>query len=173
MTLTELLQQEAKGTYAAAESLIKMVKPEELSWKPTTGKNWMTVGQLIRHCGDACGAPIKGFVTGDWGMPAGMKVEDLPPEEMLPPAEKMPSATVEQALDLLARDRETALRFIAEAGEENLLTRTMTAPWGGHELPLFQHLQGMIAHLAQHKGQLFYYLKLLGRDVNTMHLWGM
>ena len=30
----------------------------------------------------------------------------------------------------------------------------------------------MIAHLAQHKGQLFYYLKLMGKDVKTDDLWG-
>jgi hypothetical protein len=28
-------------------------------------------------------------------------------------------------------------------------------------------------HLAQHKGQLFYYLKLQGKPVNTTDLWGM
>ena len=31
----------------------------------------------------------------------------------------------------------------------------------------------MAEHLAQHKAQLFYYLKLQGKDVNTMHLYGM
>jgi uncharacterized damage-inducible protein DinB len=37
---------------------------------------------------------------------------------------------------------------------------------------LFEHLLRMIAHLAQHKGQLFYYLKLMGKEVNTSDLWG-
>jgi hypothetical protein len=31
----------------------------------------------------------------------------------------------------------------------------------------------MVEHLAQHKGQLFYYFKLQGKPVNTGHLWGM
>jgi hypothetical protein len=31
----------------------------------------------------------------------------------------------------------------------------------------------MVQHLDSHKSQLFYYLKLMGRDVNTMNLWGM
>jgi len=31
----------------------------------------------------------------------------------------------------------------------------------------------MVAHLEMHKSQLYYYLKLLGRDVNTSHLWGV
>jgi len=30
-----------------------------------------------------------------------------------------------------------------------------------------------VNHLLSHKGQLFYYLKLQGREVNTMHLWGV
>jgi hypothetical protein len=31
----------------------------------------------------------------------------------------------------------------------------------------------MLGHLTQHKGQLFYYLKLQGKPVNTGDLWGM
>jgi hypothetical protein len=37
---------------------------------------------------------------------------------------------------------------------------------------LSQQLLRMIAHLAPHKGQLFYYLKLVGKDVKTGDLWG-
>ncbi|UCG88721.1 MAG: hypothetical protein JSW71_09365 [Gemmatimonadota bacterium] len=61
---------------------------------------------------------------------------------------------------------------IEAAGAANLLERKVTAPWGGPELSLFQQILRVIAHLAQHKGQLFYYLKLMGRDVNTGDLWG-
>ncbi len=174
LTLTEVLKQEAEGMYRATENLIKMVDPGSLGWKPQTGKNWMTVGQLVKHCTDACGAPIKGFVTGDWGMPEGVKPEDMAPEEMLPPAERLATiGSIDEALKLLAEDRVTALRYIGEAGEGNLLSKTMSAPWGGPPVTLFQHLNSMVHHLGQHKGQLFYYLKLQGKDVNTMHLWGM
>jgi len=31
----------------------------------------------------------------------------------------------------------------------------------------------MVSHLNAHKSQLFYYLKLMGKDVNTAHMWGM
>ncbi|MGE5806101.1 MAG: DinB family protein, partial [Ignavibacteria bacterium] len=61
---------------------------------------------------------------------------------------------------------------IAETDEDEFLTKKIIAPWGGPEIFLFQHLLLMIAHLAQHKGQLFYYLKLMGKDVNTSDLWG-
>jgi uncharacterized damage-inducible protein DinB len=174
MTLTELLKQEAEAMYAVTEGLFRLVRPEDLAWKPPTGKNWMTVGQVVRHCTDACGAAIKGFVSGDWGLPEGMSFENLTPDQMLPPAEALPAVeSIEEALRLLAEDRKTALRYLSEAGEENLLTRRLAAPWGGPEQTLFQHLDHMIGHLGQHKGQLFYYLKLMDRDVNTGHLWGI
>jgi uncharacterized damage-inducible protein DinB len=79
---------------------------------------------------------------------------------------------VDQALELLAKDKSLALSCIAEAGKRNLLGRRFAAPWGGPEVSLFQHLLHMVAHLAQHKGQLFYYLKLMGMDLKTDDLWG-
>lgn len=174
MTLTELLKQEAEDTYATTEALMKMVGPADLNWKPSTGKNWMTMGQLLHHCTNSCGMAIKGFVSGDWGLPEGVKMEDLPPDQMLPPAEKLPTVTsVEEALKLLAEDKKTGMQFLIEAGESNLLTKKMKAPWGSTEMTLFQHILHMVGHLGQHKGQLFYYLKLMGKDVNTMHLWGV
>lgn len=173
MRMTDLLRQEAENMYKVTEELFRSVDPNSLDWKPATGTNWMTTGQLLMHCTNACGMCIKGFVSGDWGMPPDMSFEDLPPDAMLPPAEKMPSvSSVQEALDLLAKDKRTAFQYIAEAGEENLLTKKSTAPWGGAEVTLFEHLYHMIGHLGQHKGQLFYYLKLQGKPVNTMHLWG-
>jgi len=85
----------------------------------------------------------------------------------------LPYASVDEALKALAADKAVALEYIAKAGEKNLLEKKMAAPWGGPPQNLFQHLYHMIGHLGQHKGQLFYYLKLQGKDVNTMHLWGM
>jgi uncharacterized damage-inducible protein DinB len=173
MTLTEVLKQEAQAMYAVTEKLFGLVQPSDLGWKPTTGSNWMTVAQVMHHCTNACGVCVKGFVTGDWGLPPGASFEDMPAEAMMPPAEKLPAVqSVEEAKRLLAEDREIAMRFLAETGEENLLSRKMAAPWGGPETTLFQHLDHMIGHLGQHKGQLFYYLKLMGKNVNTMTLWG-
>jgi len=173
MRLTDVLKQEAEHRYAVTEALIRLVDPGELAWKPTMGRNWMTLGQLLKHCSEACGAGIRGFVTGDWGLPEGKTFQDLPPEQMLPPAEALPAVeTVEQALALLAEDRQLALRFLDQAGEEKLLAHRCRAPWGGPELTLFQQLLHMVDHLDAHKGQLYYYLKLLGRSVNTSHLWG-
>jgi hypothetical protein len=174
MALVEILRQEADSMYGVTEALFKLVEPGMLGWKPATGQNWMTVGQLVMHCTNSCGMGIKGFVTGDWGLPEGVRFEDMKPEAMLPPASTMPSVeSVEQAVHLLAEDKALALRQLCSVDEAKLLTDRCPAPWGGPPVTLFQHLYNMVGHLGQHKGQLFYYLKLMGQDVNTSHLWGM
>ncbi len=174
MKLTQILREEAEHTYAVTESLFRMVDGADLDWKPPTGKNWMTLGQLLNHCATACGGGLKGFLTGDWGLPEGKTLQDLPPEQMLPPAEALPSVdSVAKALALLVEDKALALRSLDQAAEEKLLGSRFPAPWGGPGLTLFQHLLQMIEHLQIHKAQLFYYLKLLGRDVATPQLWGV
>jgi len=169
-TLTEMLLVEAEETYAITERLFRLVGDDELTWTPGAGGRWMTVGQLLMHCASfGCGKAVHGFVTGEWGTPE----DGSTTADHVPPAEVLPSvSTVEEALDLLAADRRLAVGCIQAAGEANLLKGAIAAPWGGPAMPLFQQLLRMIAHLAQHKGQLFYYLKLMGKGVTTRDLWG-
>jgi uncharacterized damage-inducible protein DinB len=174
MTLVEILQEEADHMYRVTECLFRRVESDALAWKPPIGQNWMTIGQLLMHCTIACGTSVRGFITGDWGFPEGVRYEDLTPEEVLPPASKLPAVdSVEQALELLEQDRQLALAQLARLEEATLLGDRRPAPWGGQPLTLFQHLLNMIGHLGQHKGQLFYYLKLREQAVNTVDLWGM
>jgi len=173
MNWTDLLKGEMETGYATTARLIDKVDLNMLDWKPSTGCNWMTLGQLLRHLTEACGVGCKAFVTGDWGLPGGQKYEDLSPEEMLPPAEKLPTIeSVDEAKKLLERDRAIALRMIEQAGEHDLASKEMAAPWAPEaKLPLGLHLLRMIQHLERHKSQLFYYLKLQGKTVNTVDLW--
>jgi uncharacterized damage-inducible protein DinB len=174
MNWTQLLKNEIESTYATTARLLDRVDPDSLDWKPDSGSNWMTVRQLLKHIGNACGSGCKGFVTSDWGLPPGVKLEDLAAEEMLPPAEKLPGVeSVEEARKLLMEDKILALQMIDQAGENDLAHRVVAAPWApGVEFALGRHLLQMIHHLDQHKGQLFYYLKLQGKSVNTTDLWG-
>ncbi len=174
MNWTELLKGEMETAYSTTERLMDKVDEGSLGWKPVSGENWMTVGQLLKHLTDGCGAPMKGFVTGDWGLPPGMKFEDIPPEAMLPPAEKLPTlGSVAEAKKLLGQDKELALRMVEQAGESELAGRMVAAPWApAVEKPLGRMLLSMVQHLDRHKGQLFYYLKLQGVAVNTGDLWG-
>jgi hypothetical protein len=170
MKLSEILKQDARGMYRATEGLFRKV--DDLAWKPATGSNWMTTAQLLRHCTDACGKTIHGFVVEGWGIPPGTEPSQIPAEEMLPKAEDLPAVeSIDEALRLLTEDRGLCLQVLEEVDEDRLLSERSSAPWGGPEVTLFQHCSGMIWHLGQHKGQLFYYLKLQGKDVDTMDLW--
>lgn len=173
MDWTEFLKRQIEAAYATAAKLIEKVDPENLEWKPWSGSNWMTMGQLLKHLTEACGAAMRGLVTNDWGLPPGKRVEDLAPEEMFPPAEKLPAVVdLEQAGFLLHQDKILALKVIAEAGEQDLSTKLITAPWSqGTKFPLGYQLFQMVRHLEMHKSQLFYYLKLQGVPVNTLDLW--
>ncbi len=174
MNWLELLKSEIEYSYKVTDGLIDLVDGDRLDWKPSTENNWMTMGQLLRHLTSACGAPIRGFVTGDWGIPEGVDVEDLSPEEMLPPAEKLPTVgSLMEAKELLAKDRQLALDMLAECDEDKLANHRTRAPWDPTEMVLGHRFLQMVAHLSQHKSQLFYYLKLQGKPVNTGHLWGM
>ncbi len=174
MNWTDLLEAELGFTYNATERLIALVGGEDLEWKPATGTNWMTTGQLLRHIPDACGACFRGFVAGDWGLPEGVTPDDMTVEQMLPTATNMPTvSSVEEALGLLAEDKKVALDMLAECDEHRLTTQASPAPWDPTEMILGHRLLQMVGHLAQHKAQLFYYLKLQGNPVNTGHLFGM
>ena len=174
MNWTQLLKNEIESTYSTTARLLDRVDPDSLGWKPERGCNWMTVGQLLKHITNACGAGCKGLVSGDWGLPAGRKLEDLSPEEMMPPAEKLPAVeSVEEAKKLLSEDKVLALRMIDQAGEDDLAGKEIAAPWApGISFILGRHLLRMVQHLDRHKSQLFYYLKLLDNPVNTADLWG-
>lgn len=172
MTWKNLLQSEIEDSYRRTLGLLELVDDSDLAWKPATGDNWMSTGQLLHHLTNACGFCFKGFVTGDWGMPADCDTAGDSHEEMLPAAEKLPAvASVAEARKLIEEDKALALATLAAVGEEELETRPAPAPWDPSQVLLGQRLLQMVEHLKQHKGQLFYYLKLQGKPVNTMHLW--
>jgi len=158
------LTEQTKSAYKAAEGLIAMLHEENLDWKPPTGENWMTVGQLLEHLVNSCGLLMRWFVTDAW---------DLSHNEMLP-AEKMKTiGSLVEAKDRLAKDKEIAFETLAGLTDEDLCDRMVAAPWNPTPQPLGTQLGFMVAHLESHKSQLFYYMKLMGKPVHTGHLWGV
>lgn len=168
MNWTALLEMELEAAYKTTEGLLDLVNDDVLAWKPPTGGNWMTVGQLLMHVTTSSGACFRGFATGDWGMPEGADPGQLPPAEVLPAV-----SSVSEAKRLLGEDKRVALDVLAQCGESRLANDTASAPWDPRPLILGYRLLQMAAHLEQHKAQLFYYLKLQGKPVNTSHLWSM
>ena len=157
--------------------MLDLVDENALDWRPETGDNWMTTGQLLTHLTTACGFCCRAFVTGDWGPPPSTEGADgveAPTDEELPAAGAMAgAASVAEVRELLESDRKVTLAMILEAGEEDLASKLVAAPWNPSAVPLGRQFLMSIAHLSSHKGQLFYYLKLQGKQVDTGTLWGI
>jgi len=171
MNWTELLKAEIQSAYTTTDKLLALVDDDALEWKPSTGRNWMTTGQLLRHIAEGCGVAFRAFITGDWGLPEGTDISEM---TQLPPAEKLPTLeSVAEARRLLEQDKQLAFEMLASRGDEELARDKAPAPWDPTEMVLGHRLLQMVDHLKQHKGQLFYYLKLQGKPVSTGDLWGM
>lgn len=54
MNWAQFLNREIETIYGTADKLMGQVDPGSLDWKPATGSNWMTVGQLLQHLTNAC-----------------------------------------------------------------------------------------------------------------------
>ena len=173
MDWTKLLKAETESAFAITEKLLALVEEGTLDWKPNAGTNWMTTGQLLKHLAESCGASFRAFIKGDWGLPDGADIKDVPPESMLPPAEALPAVgSVSEAVRILSEDKRMAYEMLDSCSEEDLAGRPAPAPWDPTAMALGHRLLQMIDHMKQHKGQLFYYLKLQGKPVNTGDLWG-
>ena len=174
MNWKQLLEQQLEAAFKVAERLVRLLDEKDLVWKPTEGSNWMTTGQLLLHMGKSCGVPLKGFATGDWVMPAHSDMnEKNAGKKMPPPAEQLQAvSTIDEALKLLSFDKTLAFEALNYCSEEELDSKPAPAPWDPTPLNLGLRMLQMIDHLNQHKAQLFYYLKLQGKPVNTFHLYG-
>lgn len=168
---TKGLAEYAEGVYHATAGLFDLVPEEKLDWRPSQENNWMTAGQLMLHLANATGICMKGFITGEW--------PEMPEPEgggdaMLPPAEALPTVTsVAEAKDKLEEDRKLTAALLDDLSEEDFRGRVVTPPWDPRPSPLWKQLFMMVEHQISHKTTLFTYLKILGIDVNTGHLYGM
>ncbi|NTU97137.1 MAG: DinB family protein [Chlorobiaceae bacterium] len=172
MNWKELLLKQIDEAYRVSERLVGLLDESDLSWKPSENNNWMTTGQLLYHLGHSCGIPMKGFATGEWNMPAHDNVSETKPDIAPPPAEKLKTVeSLGEAMKMLAEDKKIAIESVNGCVEEDLDGKPSPAPWDRTPLILGLRLLQMIDHLNQHKAQLFYYLKLQGKPVNTMHLY--
>lgn len=170
MNWTEELKRQGDEVYNATRGLMGLLEDKELGFRPPTGSNWMSMGQLLAHIETACGQCCQGFVDNAWGEILG----DASPDEMLPPAERMPSApSVAGSLKALAADQALFHRMIDRAGEARLESEEVPAPWNPRPKTLGRQLDDMVGHLSNHRCQLFYYLKAMGKPVHTGHLYGM
>lgn len=170
MELKSYVEGELASSYDALEGLLDLLSEDDLDWKPASGTNWMTVGQLLEHLAGCGGLSFQGLAEGAFAeMPAeAAEGGGLPPAAALPGA-----ASLADARARIRADRALAERVLAVASEADLASKPAPVWWDPRDRALGVRMLDMILHLNQHKGQLFYYLKLMGHDVNTMHLYGI
>lgn len=174
MNFRTLITNLVNSNFHATESVFNLVTDDMLNWKPSKTGNWWTTAQLVKHTSESCGAAFKGFVTGDWGMPEGVDITKMSVEEMLPPAEQGEAVkSMQEAKELLTKDKQLAFDILEQCSDVDLNTKETPAPWDPRPSMLGERLIEMCSHLESHKVQLFYYLKLNGKQVGTPHLYGM
>ena len=130
MNWTELLKAEIQSAYTTTDKLLALVDDDALEWKPSTGRNWMTTGQLLRHITEGCGVAFRAFITGDWGLPEGTDISEM---AQLPPAEKLPTLeSVAEARRLLEQDKQLAFEMLALPRRRRTRSRQGACPLGPH-----------------------------------------
>ena len=148
------------SAFRPAESLLKMVPADKLDWKP--GPSFMSLGHLIYHLSGGIGTELRMAITGDWPKPEEM-------EESMKPG-KLPSCSVQEALERLEKDKTTLREILDSVTEEDFAKKMISVPWGWNS-PIEKMALDFREHFTNHKMQLFTYLKLLGYPVNTTTLY--
>jgi hypothetical protein len=150
----------AESIHRPSAKLISLAPAGKLDWKPAPG-NYMTLGQLLHHVAGCPGA----FV-------AAVNNAFPPPEAFRKWVEEdlKNTKTPEAAGRELSRGWDEAKVVLSGVSDGDFQARMVTVPWGP-PMPLWRTCLGMAEHWANHKYQLFFYLKLLGLPVNTMTLY--
>ena len=150
------------AAYKPTEALIGMTPKDKLDWRPAPG--FMSLGQIIEHISGGLGGELRCLIANDWPFTPEQMVEGMK-------LENMPSCSVEQALEKLAKDKTTLRAVLDGLSEEDFGGKMVSTPWGWQG-----KLEKMAVlfreHFTNHKMQLFTYLKLLGLPVNTETLYG-
>jgi uncharacterized damage-inducible protein DinB len=150
----------AESIYRPSAKLISLAPANKLDWKPAQG-TYMTLGQLLHHLAGCPGAFVAGL------------------NNAFPPAEAFQkwveedlknTKTPEVAGREHSRAWDEAKAAFSRVGDADFQSRMVAVPWAP-PTPLWRTCLGMADHWANHKYQLFFYLKLLGLPVNTMTLY--
>lgn len=153
-----------EGIFKAAKGLVQQVTEDRLDFKPQEGL--MTVAQIVKHLSDALGGSLAMAISQSW--------PDIPADQMLPPAEQMPSATsVQESLKEMDNDWQLLLSEIDKLTDEEFTTTKIHVPWIPFPVTYEAYLMQAMEHLSNHRMQLFIWLKLSGLPLNTSHLYGM
>lgn len=153
-----------EGIFKAARGLIELTPQDKLGFKPKEGL--MNVGQVLKHLTGCLGESLAMALSNSW--------PEIPEEEMLPAADKMPSIeSVDNALEAIDRDWELFKGEMEKITDGEFNQNQINVPWMPYPMTLLEYMMQAMEHLSNHRMQLFIWLKLSGEDLNTGHLYGM
>jgi hypothetical protein len=143
------------------ESLIRLLSPECLKWRPQAPSDAMDVGHLLGHVLDCLAGFCAVFQAAFPDLFHDLEhLRSLPVNHFCPPEEAIDrihlyAATIERGFDLCTDEDLSRMLRTAFASSESITTL----------------LLGNLEHIINHKHQLFLYMKLLGLPVATRDLY--
>jgi len=140
--------------------LFRMVPPDKIDWKPT--ERSFTTGQLMAHIAGALGVYGRGIARGEWGY-ASMR-------EIFLRNRRTPSLKVEEAVAVLEKNHVEFNQLLRTLTEEEFDSGEIDTPQLGR-VPRWRIAMLALEHHINHRAELFMYLKILGVEVNTGHLY--
>lgn len=146
---------------APTEALFRMVPEDKLHWKPT--EKSFTAAQLMTHMGEALQAYAGGIASGNWGFTS--------MRELFVRNRRTNELTVDDAVELLRVNLEEFRRAIGALTDEEFDRGEIDSPQLGR-VPRWRAAMLAVEHHVNHKAELFMYLKSIGSQVNTGHLYG-
>ncbi len=159
MTPQEFVQY-AESLHPPTLKLISLAPAGKLDWRPAPG-NYMTLGQLLHHLAMCPGILVAAVNN---AFPPADAFEKFIQEDLK--NTKTPEAAQREA----SRGWEEAKAAISGLSEADFQKRMVTVPWGP-PTALWRVCLSMADHWANHKYQLFFYLKLLDKPVNSATLY--
>jgi uncharacterized damage-inducible protein DinB len=145
----------------STELLYQHIPPESIDWKPT--EHSFTVGQQLAHMVGAFTIYAHGLTTGEWGFRS--------IRERFLQNRRTPSVSAQEAIRLLNENYAEFRRRVGNLREEEFATGEIETPQLGGRFPRWRIGMLFIEHHLNHKAELFMYLKLLGVEVNSGHLY--
>jgi uncharacterized damage-inducible protein DinB len=152
----------AAGLKNATRGLIELSPDDKLDWRPDD--SFMKLGAVIRHLADGFGDSLARMLDNDW--PEG--------SSELPTADAFPTVgSTKEGLELLDVDWKRFEDRLGALSDDEFNNMMVQPPWMPAPISLRDYMLMTAEHQANHKMQLFTYLRLLGEKIHTGHLYGM
>jgi uncharacterized damage-inducible protein DinB len=145
----------------STESLFRTVPPDKLDWKPT--EKSFTIGQQMAHIVGAIEVYGRGLSAADWGFTS--------MRERFVQNRYTPSMSAEDAVTTLHKNAVDFRTRVGALTEEEFNSGEVDAPQFGKKMPRWRIAMLAVEHHNNHKTELFMYLKIIGMNVNTGHLY--